>query len=162
KQGKVTKAEVAEPGGHGFDEAALEAAKKLEFEPARHPDGTPFAARIRYRYAFTLTRAPATGQKEAQKTTATLSGHVLAAGADAAIAGAKVLLGPGNFEATTDEKGAFAFTDLPAGKYTISVRAIGYQGFDAEESLAAGEATEVRYRLKIPADGAIEVSVRGD
>lgn len=160
KQGKVTKAVVTEPGGHGFDEAALEAAKKLEFEPARKADGTPFAARIRYRYAFTLTRAPEK-QQEAPKTTATLSGNVLASGGDAAIAGAKVIVGPGNLEVTTDEKGAFSFTDLPPGQYTISVRAPGYQGLDTEESLAAGEATEVKYRL-LAAGGALEVTVRGD
>src|SRR5262245_19821042 len=54
KTGKVTKAEVVEPAGHGFDEAAVEAAMQLAFEPARRPDGTAVAARILYRYAFTL------------------------------------------------------------------------------------------------------------
>jgi len=34
------------PAGDGFDEAALEAAQKLAFEPARKADGTPFAARF--------------------------------------------------------------------------------------------------------------------
>ncbi|MFT3769901.1 MAG: TonB-dependent receptor [Minicystis sp.] len=160
KQGKVTKAVVAEPAGHGFDEAALEAARKLEFEPARKADGTPFAARIRYRYSFTLTRAPAQAQKE-QKSTAVLSGAVLASGGDVAIAGAKVVLGPGNIETTTDEKGAFTFPDLAPGKYTISVRAPGYQGLDVAEEVSAGEATEVKYRL-LPSGGALEVSVRGD
>ena len=44
-----------ESSHHGFDEAAVEAARKLDFEPAKRADGTPFAARILYRYAFTLT-----------------------------------------------------------------------------------------------------------
>ena len=35
KEGKVTKATVTEPAGHGFDEAAVEAAQKFLFEPAR-------------------------------------------------------------------------------------------------------------------------------
>jgi TonB family protein len=34
KQGKVTKAEIAESAGHGFDEAAQAAALEFEFEPA--------------------------------------------------------------------------------------------------------------------------------
>lgn len=56
-QGRVTRAAVVDPAGHGFDEAAMEAAEKLEFEPARRPDGAPFAARILYRYSFTLQKA---------------------------------------------------------------------------------------------------------
>ena len=35
KEGKVTKATVTEPAGHGFDEAAVQAAQKFLFEPAR-------------------------------------------------------------------------------------------------------------------------------
>lgn len=161
KTGKVKKAEVEKGAGHGFDEAAIEAAMKLDFEPARKADGTPFAARILYRYAFTLKTAPAAEQKAA-KTTGTLRGTVLATGGDAAIAGAKVTLGPGNIEVTTDEKGAFTFPDLAPGTYTVSVRAPGYQGLDAEETAAAGESVEVKYRLAPSQSGILEVTVRGD
>lgn len=161
KEGHVTKAVVIEPAGHGFDESALEAGKKLEFEPAKKADGTPFAARIRYRYSFTLTQAP-TPVKVEKKTTATLRGAILASGGDAAIAGATVLLGPGNVEVRTDEKGGFAFEDLPPGQYTVSVRAPGYRGFDVQEKLEGGEATTVKYRLTPNSGGALEVSVRGD
>jgi TonB family protein len=59
RNGRVTRAAVIEPAGHGFDEAAVEAAQKLDFEPARRPDGTPFSARILYRYAFTLKASEA-------------------------------------------------------------------------------------------------------
>lgn len=59
KTGDVTKVEVAEPAGHGFDEAATEAAARLRFEPAQR-DGAPVAARILYRFPFKLpdTSAP--------------------------------------------------------------------------------------------------------
>ena len=56
REGKVTKATVAEPVGHGFDEAAVEAAKKFTFEPARRGQ-TPIPVRILYRYGFTLKPA---------------------------------------------------------------------------------------------------------
>jgi TonB family protein len=49
--GVVTSATVAEPGGHGFDEAAVEAAHRLSFEPATR-DGRAVPARIAFRYAF--------------------------------------------------------------------------------------------------------------
>ena len=160
KEGKVLKAVVVEPAGRGFDESALAAAAKLEFEPARKADGTPFAARIRYRYSFTLKQSPAEVKKQS-RTTATLNGEILSAGGDAPLAGAVVVLGPGNIEVRADEKGAFTFPDLPPGRYTVSIRTPGYQGLDTEEQLAAGEATTVKYRL-LPSGGALEVSVRGD
>jgi TonB family protein len=179
KEGKVLKAVVAEPAGHGFDEAAIEAAKKLEFSPAKKADGTPFAARIKYRYTFTLKRAepppPGPGQGAAdQAKTARLSGLVLAAvdapksgirkageppPAEIAIAGATVKVG--EKEVITSETGAFNFPDLPPGKYRVSIRAPGYNALSTEETLAAGESIEVKYRL-LAASGGLEVTVRGD
>src|SRR5690606_13000333 len=55
--GKVTAATVVDPAGHGFDEAATEAAYRLVFEPARRANGEPAPARILYRFTFTLTPA---------------------------------------------------------------------------------------------------------
>src|SRR5271166_6178767 len=50
-QGLVTKAVVEAPVGHGFDEAAIAAGEKLEFEPATR-GGLPVAAKFRYLYRF--------------------------------------------------------------------------------------------------------------
>jgi TonB family protein len=49
--GAVTSASVETPVGHGFDEAAVAAAKALMFEPATR-DGKPIAARTRIAYRF--------------------------------------------------------------------------------------------------------------
>ena len=49
--GSVRSAEVARGAGHGFDEAALAAARKLRFEPARL-DGAPVASQIDYEVHF--------------------------------------------------------------------------------------------------------------
>ena len=51
--GTVAEASVVEPAGHGFDEAALAAARQFRFTPARR-DGVAVPARIRYRYVFEL------------------------------------------------------------------------------------------------------------
>jgi TonB family protein len=162
RQGRVTKAEVPEPVGHGFDEAALEAARKLQFEPAHHADGSPFAAIILYRYTFNFKDTPKTETPAAEKkVTAILSGVVLAAGGDTPLAGATILLRPGAAEARTDEKGAFSLADLPPGKYTVIISSPGYQPLSVEEALAGGEITEAKYRL-VPSAGALEVTVRGD
>lgn len=49
--GNVTAAEVVEPAGHGFDEAAQEAALRLRFAPALR-DGQPVPSRIRFPFEF--------------------------------------------------------------------------------------------------------------
>lgn len=51
--GQVTKAEVLEPAGHGFDEAAREAVLRFRFAPAKRGE-QPTASRINYRYVFKL------------------------------------------------------------------------------------------------------------
>jgi TonB family protein len=56
-EGRVTAAEVIEPAGHGFDEAARSAALRFRFSPARR-GGVPVPSRIRYRYELRLP-APA-------------------------------------------------------------------------------------------------------
>ncbi|MCC7537667.1 MAG: TonB-dependent receptor, partial [Deltaproteobacteria bacterium] len=50
-EGLVTDVRVVTGAGHGFDEAAIEAARRFELAPARR-DGEPVAARIRYLYRF--------------------------------------------------------------------------------------------------------------
>ncbi|MFY1831606.1 TonB-dependent siderophore myxochelin receptor MxcH [Myxococcus fulvus] len=52
-QGAVTEAQVIEPQGHGFDEAARDAALRFRFEPARR-DGVAVPSRIAYSYEFRL------------------------------------------------------------------------------------------------------------
>jgi vitamin B12 transporter len=59
--GQVTEANVLEPVGNGFDEAATEAALRLRFEPARN-NGAPIPARIRYPYVFELEPEPAVAE----------------------------------------------------------------------------------------------------
>lgn len=54
--GKVTGVEVTEPAGHGFDEAAAEAAGAFVFAPAT-VDGEPVASEVAYRYRFFLEKA---------------------------------------------------------------------------------------------------------
>ena len=55
--GRVTGARVTKPAGHGFDESALEAAKKIVFVPAKR-DGVAIPATIDFTYEFHLPPAP--------------------------------------------------------------------------------------------------------
>jgi TonB family protein len=164
KEGHVVKAVVVQSAGHGFDEAAVEASKHLAFIPAKKADGTPFKARILYPYPFTIITVqrppPAPGDAAADQKAATLSGVVLVFGTEAPIAGATLTI-TGGPEKRTDEKGAFTFGDLGAGKYHVKIAAPGYVPFEVDEDLEAGKATEAKYRL-LPKAGGLEVSVQGD
>jgi TonB family protein len=168
RQGKVKNAVVIEPAGHGFDESAIEAAKKLEFEPARKADGTPAPARILYRYSFTLKKAapqaPPGDDRPGQTDEASesLRGLVLASGGDVPLPGATVIIsGPtGQTEATVDTEGNFRLEGLGPGKYRVIVTAPGYDALSIEEQIGEGEAIEVKYRLVASTDG-LEVVVRG-
>ena len=74
--GAVTSATVLTPAGHGFDEAAVEALRRFEFEPAEI-DGKPAAVRITYEYHFVLRpREPPPGAAPGQPGPINLQGTV--------------------------------------------------------------------------------------
>ena len=99
KEGHVRQAEVRTPGGHGFDEALIEAVKKIEFTPAKKRDGTPFAAKTLYRYHFTITTVvkppPSPAPRAAEQKAPTHSGVVLVFRTHAPIAGATLTIDDG-------------------------------------------------------------------
>jgi TonB family protein len=175
--GKVVNAVVVSPLDKGLDELALAAVKKTQFEPARHADGKAYGARILYRYTFSLKEKEKEPEQAkgpdgqpaapAAKPTNSFGGVILASGGDATLAGAKIHLkevgGDGvTRDFTTDESGKFAFSDLPPGKYQVTVELTGFSPLAVEEEIVANERTEVKYRLSTKAeDGVIDVQVRG-
>ncbi len=154
--GSVKDLKVVTPAGHGFDEAALAAARQLQFEPALK-DGQPIAARIHFPYVFEFKEvAPPPPPPEAPPPPARLEGQVVAAEDKAPLAGAEVTLSaPGGApasHATTDAQGRFTFDGLAAGTYTVHVEAKGRSAREQPEELHAGEATSVTYALIEPVD----------
>ena len=144
KDGLVTEATVARSGGAAFDEAALAAARQFVFEPARK-DWEPIAARIRYRYVFELKAPPE------EMTTGWLSGTVLLAEDDSTAGSVAVEIaneeGELIRELVSGTNGAFVATDLAPGKYDVNVLGGEYGDLDATEEIAAGQVTQVIYRL---------------
>lgn len=162
KTGKVTKAAVKEPAGHGFDEAAQAAAMGFEFEPATR-DGVPIPVRIPYRYTFTITEVEKPAET-APPTAGNLGGVVRIASAEAPLASAEVIVTgkDGTLRRTsTDADGKWSLPDLPPGLYQVKIAAEGFAPIDAQEEVVAGEATDVTYRLSPKSEG-IEVSVRAE
>jgi TonB family protein len=135
--GAVTRAVVETPLGHGFDEAAVAAAQKLEFEPAQR-DGKPIAVVIKFRYHF----APPL---------ALLSGRVVKAGVERPLAGATVVARDAagqEHTATTEADGSWRIESLPAGTYHLTITAAGMAPHESEESVKPGEEASSVDRLQ--------------
>lgn len=163
REGNVSKADVPNPVGNGFDEAAQAAALKFKFTPATR-DGVPIPVVIPYRYSFTLSAKPAEVAPPPPATTGNLLGGVRLADSDSALAGATVTLtlpDGTQRQITTDETGKWEFRDLPAGKYKVHVESPGFQAVDNQEDVAVGEETEATYRLAPVSEG-IEITVQGE
>lgn len=135
--GGVRTASVEARAGHGFDEAAVEAALRLKFKPAVR-EGTHVPSRVRHRYVFT----PPAGR---------LVGRVLTE-RDRPIAGATVQARRGKEVrvATTAADGSFAFAGVPSGVWAIEATAPGYASQSAEEQLDPAQELSSLLRL-VPA-----------
>jgi TonB family protein len=162
EQGQVTRASVTTPAGHGFDEAAIQAAEKFVFRPARRGD-KPVKARILYRYSFHFQTPPAPVEEKASR--AKLAGFVRITGQKEPVAGAKVELSRGGVRAAallTSADGRFSFPELAPGNYQLRVVAAGFEPYSIEEKLGAGEELEVSYGLLPHEEGADVITITGE
>jgi len=136
KTGAVTNARVDEPVGNGFDEAAIAAARTLEFEPATR-DGVPIASRVKHKYTFTPPHSK-------------IGGRVVSEGRDTPIGGVAIeLIWPegGKFSTTSAPDGSFQFPDVPHGEYTLSFAAAGFLPSSSTQGVEPGEAIDGLFRL---------------
>lgn len=161
-EGAVTAAEVVEPAGHGFDEAAREAALQFRFMPATRA-GVPVPVRILYRYRFEL-RFEEPEDQPPPATTGNLEGTLRIAGVGTPLAGAVVTIASeGRPERTmvSDREGRFVFENAVPGEYALTAAAAGFEPFAVTETVVSGEATVVTYELGATAEE-LEIVVRGE
>jgi TonB family protein len=171
--GVVQRASVAEASqapGLGFEEAALAAAKQLEFEPARE-GGKAIAVTITFRFRFVpelasaplrATEPPATPPVTAPTTSAPpkarpsgdLWGRLIERGTRLPLVGVKVTVfrGQGDaaegFETETDAEGRFQLSKLGVGDWKVLADPDGYYPLRTSESVASGSRTEVSYAIE--------------
>jgi TonB family protein len=158
-EGKVESAKAPVETGSPFESAAIAAAQKFGFEPAKR-DGEPIPARIRYKYVFAPPPPPA-------PTTGVLEGRVLSP-ADEPIAGATVTMtgteateaGAPTQTMTTAADGAFRFDEVAPGSYELAIVHPDRVGYEGSEEVTAGEATTLTVRLA-PVPVATEPEVAG-
>ncbi|MCI0669822.1 MAG: TonB family protein [Myxococcaceae bacterium] len=156
-EGEVELAEVVRSNHPLFTTAALHAAPRLRFIPARL-DGAPVPVRLAFTYRF---EAPAQVAAPAHRPTGRLVGTVRTRGNRRPVPGALVRVGGENgAPVETDAEGGFAL-ELPEGTHTLEVVAQGHLAARFEEVLRAGEQVEVVYGLEPAHLAAYETVVRG-
>ncbi|XXY22331.1 TonB-dependent siderophore myxochelin receptor MxcH [Sorangium sp. So ce216] len=171
-EGRVTQANVATPAGHGFDEAAQEAALRSRFRPARRGDRS-VAARILYRHDFRLPEPPAAATPAAAApaaatpATAAVAGRVLWSGPGGEpVAGVEIAVaspdGGSRRVARTDEQGRFRVEALAPGPYDVTAAPAFAQRLRVRVAAASGREAQTTLRLvPLAAVPSLEVSVRG-
>jgi TonB family protein len=155
REGHVTNARVDTPAGHGFDDAAVEAAKGLVFEPATR-DGSPIAARVKHAYVFSPPAARLVGRVVAATGLPIARASIIARGAN------------GEEKTTlTDDAGRWAIQPIAPGTYHLTVAAPGFTPHESDETVRFGEEANSTDRLAsttpapAAADQAEDVYVRG-
>ncbi|MEM9192278.1 MAG: TonB family protein [Myxococcota bacterium] len=143
REGQVTAVEVRESAGPEFDAAAVGAAERFVFEPARRGD-EPVPAQIQYNYVFELEPdAPPPPE------TGSLVGRLQSE--ERPLAEVQVTLRPDNpvlpeRSVRSNINGEFRFEDLPPGGYRIELFRQDVEDFTTREEVIAGGITEVTYR----------------
>jgi len=163
--GAVTTVELLEPAGHGFDEAALDAARRFRFAPATS-DGVPVGVTIRFTYRFTLEqqarpvpppvaspppateKVPATAPDgSSPPARPTLLGRVLRRGDREPLAGIGVRASAAGLTVESDAQGSFALP-LPPGSWELELIHPNFLPAKSTEEVRAGELLEVTYYLE--------------
>jgi TonB family protein len=125
-----------------FDEAALQAAQALRFEPARR-GAEAIAVRIQYAVSFAAPPPPV----KASELPVNLEGQLRERGTRKKLQGLEVQAGGSS--AVTDAEGRFELRGLPEGQSVlIVIAAPGYRRYEREEVIAKGTKLTVEYRLQ--------------
>jgi len=141
-EGKAEEVEVIQSAGADFDAAAVEAAKRFEFEPARM-DGTPIPVKIQYAYRFQIKEVMVSLGPQIN-----FEGVVLYRDKKDAVERVRIRVVDLDVESVTDENGAFAFTDLPPGQHVIELSAKQLVTVKTEENITKGKKKTVKYLVE--------------
>jgi TonB family protein len=168
-EGRVFHALVEESPDARLSFAALGAATRLRFSPARLGEA-PVAVRLQYTLTFALKEGveerevsedEATSLAQTPTGPVNFRGRVLVAAERLSVPGATVWVEGTELEAVTDAEGRFELRGVPAGTRTVHVEVTGFEPFEAEETFAARVLTEVAYYARrAPAEG-LQTVIRG-
>ena len=142
-EGKVEAATVVESAGETLDKAAIEAARKFEFEPAEI-DNQPTAVRIKYRYVFSVF-AEATEEVPAD---VEFSGVVRDKKSGKPLADVRIEL-DGSPPQKSDAAGQFKFEHVSPGTHSVTLIGPNFTPIGTEETLTAKTTHTVTYDVEM-------------
>jgi len=142
--GSVGQVEVIEGLGHGLDEAAKEAIRQFEFQPAEI-DGEPTPVVVPFTIRFELPERPAT-----------FRGELRTSGDDAPVEGITVRIAyrgdkyeeSPSGETTTEADGSFQFEEVPPGRYRVTLEGPQHETVQTDIELESGEQLEATFRVE--------------
>ncbi len=151
EQGQVVYAELAEPAGHGFDEAAMEAVQQFTFSPALDSEG-PVPVIIEFAYGFVLDvdeHEGALADEQALEDSpvelpVNLEGQLVEMGTRRSLPDFPVLLTELELQTTTDAEGWFRFRGVPAGTHAFRAALTGFDAVERQVEVAQGEITTLK------------------
>jgi TonB family protein len=177
--GAVTDVAVVEPAGHGFDQAAVAAARQYRFKPAES-DGVPGAITVETTIRFVLEQVevpepqpppggaepegppPPPGHAGDPRRPVTIEGRALERGVRRPLAGVIVSVSELGLDAVTDEDGRFYFHGVRPGRYTLIAVDQKFDRFRRELELGVGERVEVALYLRPLGGNPYETVVEGE
>ena len=155
-QGLPQESKVLSPPQPAFDAAALTAAAKLRFAPARR-GAAAIAVRIQYVFNF----APPPKASAPQVLPVNLTGQVRERGTRRQLEGVEV--SAGERTALTGPDGRFQLRGLPEDRpVELVIAAPGYQRFTAQETIPRGQSLAVEYRLQPEYSNPYEATIEGE
>jgi len=174
--GLVTKVDVVEPVGDGFDEAAVAAALQYVFEPAEI-DGKPAPITVETTINFVIEQqpepepppAPPVAQQAGPPNHAgdtnlpvTVQGEVVERGTRRKLGGVIVSIAELGLDAVTGEDGTFYFHGVTAGTYTVLAVDPKFDRLSRTITLAKREAVEVRLWMRPRGGNPYETVIEGE
>lgn len=173
--GVVTKVDVLEPVGDGFDEAAVAAAMQYVFSPAEL-DGKPAPIAVETAINFVIEAGPelepepdfsaadASGPPDhagPMSAPVSLSGTVVERGTRSKQGGVTVSIAELGLDAVTNERGEFFFHGVPPGTYRLLAVGDRFDRLERPIELGKGEYLEVRLWMRPRGGNPYETVVEG-
>jgi TonB family protein len=155
-EGQVTAVSVDTPAGHGFDEAAVRAARDLRFTPARVA-GQPVPIQIRYTFRFRIPEKETVAQRPLEacagqcpvdeRAPVKLRATVYERGRGKRMPGVEVYVLDRDEVLITDQNGQFTL-EGPPGAYAFVIRPPDFYPFETTERLEPGQEVEIKYFVR--------------
>ncbi|HEY5925880.1 MAG TPA: TonB-dependent receptor [Kofleriaceae bacterium] len=176
--GIVTKVDVLEKVGDGFDEAAVAAAMQYVFEPAEI-DGKPGAIAVETTISFVIEQQPVEEPPPPKPTPGveetgppnhggpmsqpvTVEGTAVERGTRRKLGGVIVSIVELGLDAVTADDGTFYFHGVPPGRYQILAIDPKYDRFERPIIIEKREALEVRLWLRPRGGNPYETIIEGE